>query len=151
MSDTSLAKQPATQAPPSRAPRSSASGAVNITYRPREGDPINTRWHGHKFQGNVARPVTDTTLIDLAKVNPWFEVEGFERAKDAEIPDTPKTAEQYRAHAINWIKTAKSAREMAQLMREEASLRDACGVGSDDMDLIMVYYNPKFAELKRAE
>lgn len=136
---------------PGRPPKVQNSGEVNITYRPKEGDPVNTTWHRIRFVGNVPRPVTDQAIIRLAKTNPWFEVEGHERAKEALPPDVPKTPEQYRAHANAWIKNARTAGEMRQLLKEEAGLRDACGVGSDDMDLIMVYYEPKYSELKKAE
>lgn len=127
------------------------AGGVNITYRPKDGDPANTTWHRISFHGNVPKTVHDPVIIALAKTNPWFEVEGEVRAKEAEIPDVPKTPEQYRAHANAWIKGAKSAAEMRQLLKEEAGLRDACGVGSDDMELIMAFYAPRYGELKKAE
>lgn len=124
---------------------------VNVTYLPKDGDPANTTWHKIAFRGNVPRLVTDPAIINLAKTNPWFEVEGHERATEAALPDIPKTPEQYRAHANAWIKTAKTAGEMRQTLKEEAGLRDACGVGSDDMDLIMAYYEPRYSELKKME
>lgn len=132
------------------APRPQVAG-VNITYLPKDGDPINTIWHKIAFRGNVPRLVADPTIIAMAKTNPWFEVEGHERAKEAALPDVPKTPEQYRAHANAWIKSAKTAGEMRQMLKEEAGLRDTCGVGSDDMELLMAYYEPRYSELKKAE
>lgn len=136
---------------PGRPPKAAQAGEVNVTYRPKDGDPISTTWHGIKFHGNIPRLVADQSIIRMAKTNPWFEVEGHERAKHVVLPDVPKTSEQYRAHANAWIKNATTAGEMRQTLKEEAGLRDACGVGSDDMDLIMVYYEPKYSELKKAE
>lgn len=55
---------------------------VKVTYHPEQGDPINTEWHGIKFVGNVPKdvPVAKRDLIEAAKSNPWFSVEGSPRA-----------------------------------------------------------------------
>lgn len=56
---------------------------VKVTYHPEQGDPIETEWHGIKFVGNIAKEVAASRndLIEAAKTNPWFSVEGTPRAK----------------------------------------------------------------------
>lgn len=142
-----------------RAARAAAAGAPmpakvskeveNVTYLPREGDPSFVVWDRHKFQAGTPRVVKDPTLIAKAKANPWFEVEGHERAKSYAPPPVPKTSEQYRIHAIAWINAATDPGEMRQLWLEEAKLRDACGFGSDDLERVMAIYQPKFAQLEK--
>jgi len=66
-------------------PESKAEGkTVKITYRPIEaGDPHEAVWDGLTFQANVPKPVAASRkdMIESAKGNPWFEVEGHPRAK----------------------------------------------------------------------
>jgi len=55
---------------------------TKVTWRPLDnGDPVHIDWDGVKFEANVPRLVTRKDLVELAKLNPWFEVEGHPRAK----------------------------------------------------------------------
>lgn len=57
---------------------------VTVTYKPVDhGDPHDIEWNGHKFEANVPRKIAAVhkEMIEQAKGNPWFEVEGHPRAK----------------------------------------------------------------------
>jgi len=57
---------------------------VTVTYKPVDhGDPHEIEWNGHKFEANVPRKIAGVhkEMIEQAKGNPWFEVEGHPRAK----------------------------------------------------------------------
>jgi len=125
-----------------------------ITYLPAEGDPNSVKWLGHTFHANVPKTVTNATLIEKAKGNKFFKVGDFDPAKDAvkveETPE-PKTPEQYRAHAVAWIKRAKSVDELDLKWQSEETLRMSSGAGSDDVEYLMSLLGPKRAELRKAE
>lgn len=127
-----------------------AKASVEITYVPKEGDPATVTWAGIKFQANVPREITSSKLAGKALSNPWFKVSGQKQAAAADMND-PKTAEQYRAYALAWVNAATTSREMTQRWESEAEQRETCGVGTDDLELIGEFYNPKLEKLKKAE
>src|SRR6266403_3554321 len=119
-----------------------------ITYTPiHPGDPADTLWNRHRFRANVPVVPQDVKgglsakeMVEAAKGNPWFAVEGEEQAKAT--PIVPETPEQYRSYAIGWIRTATTTREMAARWRAEEDLRVICGVSADEMiDIQGVYKN----------
>lgn len=123
---------------------------VMVTYRPQSGDPSEIKWNGHNFVANVPRPVAHENMIEQAKGNPWFDVEGHEKPK-AQPANTPKTPEQYRAYAADWFKKAKTSADFEQRWEEEEEMRDAAGVGTDDVEWLQSIANPRLAELKKSE
>jgi hypothetical protein len=128
-----------------------------ITYTPiHPGDPADTLWNRHRFRANipvkvrdVAQGLTAAQMIEAAKGNPWFLVEGEEQAKTR--PTVPETPEQYRMHAVAWIRTATASRDMASKWRGEEELRTECGVSDDDVEYIQSIYRPRLAILKDSE
>lgn len=138
-----MAKQPKSDKP--------AAGAAEVTYVPGDGDPVTVVWGGMKFEANKPREVTNPQLIAKAKLNPWFKVAGEKAAAKADPSAPPKTAEEYRGFAIAWINAATTSGEMSERWEKEGALREACGVGSDDLDLLGGTFNPKLEKLKKAE
>lgn len=140
-----------------RATVSEQSEIPSITYIPQnDGDPSNTLWNRHRFRANVPVIVKDVKggltaleMVDLAKGNPHFAVEGFEQARGT--PSVPETPEQYRSYAIGWIRISTSSREMASRWRSEDDLRIQCGCGDDDLEYIQSIYRPRLAILKESE
>jgi hypothetical protein len=140
-----------------RAARAEQNEIPSITYTPiHPGDPADTLWNRHRFRANVpVTPVdvkgglTALEMVEAAKGNPWFQVEGEEQAQTT--PTIPETPEQYRMHAIAWIRTATDSRDMASRWRSEEELRVECGVGDDDVEYIQSIYKPRLAILKDAE
>ena len=128
-----------------------------ITYIPvHDGDPHSVLWNRHRFHANKPAKIQDVKggltaaeMVEAAKGNPWFKVEGHERAKA--IPVTPETPEQYRSYAIGWIRISNSSREMTARWREEEDLRTICGCGEDDIEYIQTIYKGRFAILKEQE
>lgn len=128
-----------------------------ITYIPiHPGDPANTLWNRHRFRANVPVKVRDVPqgltakeMVEAARNNPWFAVEGEEQAKAT--PSTPETPEQYRSYAIGWIRTATSSREMAMRWREEDDLRVQCGVSDHELADIQAVYKNRSDIMKQAE
>lgn len=131
-----------------------------VTYKPGPSDPTETVWNGHKFSANVPRPVTVVTddkgvpnphsMIELAKGNPWFEVEGHDK-KALPDPGEPKTPEAYKAYAVNWFKTARTATDFESRWDDEEGMRERAGVGSDDIEWLNSLSVPRLAELKKAD
>ena len=125
-----------------------------ITYLPAEGDPTSVKWMGHMFHANVPKTVTNAALIEKAKTNKFFKIGAFDPATDAvKVEETtePKTPEQYRAHAVAWLKRIKSVDALDLKWQSEETLRIACEVGSDDIEYLMSLIEPKRAELRKAE
>lgn len=133
------------------------SSLPRITYTPlHPGDPADTLWNRHRFRANVPVKVQDVTggltavqMVEAARGNPWFAVEGEEQAKTT--PVIPETPEQYRSFAIAWIRTAVESKEMARRWRSEDDLRVQCGCGDDDVEYIQTIYKSRHAVLRESE
>ena len=125
-----------------------------ITYLPGPEDGVKTTWHGIVFHANVPKTVTKPLLIEQARTNKFFHVGPFDAAKAvaiAEQPPSPKTPEQYRAHAVAWLKTVKNVDELDMKWAGEETLRIECEAGTDDVDYLMSLILPKRAELRKME
>lgn len=128
-----------------------------ITYIPRDqGDPADTLWNRHRFRANVPVTVRDVVggltaleMVELAKNNPHFSVEGFEQAKGT--PTVPETSEQYKSYAVGWIRLTNSSRELGSRWRQEEDLRVICGCGEDDVEYLQTIFKPRMALLKDQE
>lgn len=123
---------------------------INITYVPGDGDPAEVTWNGHKFQANVPRPVANPTMIEQAKGNLCFTVEGHDK-KAGPDPSEPKTPEAYKAYAVDWFKKATSAADFESRWDDEEDMRERAGVGSDDIDWLESIARPRLAELKKQD
>lgn len=73
---------------------------TKIVYRPAPGDPESVKWGGHEFVAHQEKHVTDQTIIDRAKGNPFFDVDGIS-----------KEAERVKAGLVNSIAQAKAGLE----------------------------------------
>jgi hypothetical protein len=131
-----------------------AAVSEQVTYIPRDGDPAKVTWRGLVFHANAPKTLTDAAHIEAARNNKWFKVGPFDPATDgvpSEASLQPKTPEQYRAHAIEWFKKAKSVDEIDTKWTQEETLRMACGVGSDDLEYLMGLFTPMRGELRKRE
>jgi hypothetical protein len=128
-----------------------------ITYIPiHDGDPANTLWNRHRFKANVPVHVRDVPqgltakeMVEAARGNPWFKVEGEEQATTT--PTIPETPEQYRSFAIGWIRTSTTSREMAARWKAEEGLRIDCGVSDNEMLDIQAVYKNRMDIMKQSE
>lgn len=69
-------KQTATQINAKPKTKKADGKTHTITYVPRPGDDAFTVWFGMKFAANVPRETTNPEMIELAKTNPWFSLDG---------------------------------------------------------------------------
>ena len=159
-----------------RAPQSTSQGqpetgslalSEQVTYLAGPDDPVETTFMRHKFRANVPRDVSDPKLIEVAKRHRYFKVGAFDPARDVLVTDMtepPKTAEAYRAWAIQWMKKlralptgddvplAERPIEMAcQRWATEARMRAKLEVGFDDYKYISDFWQPVLAELMKRE
>lgn len=127
---------------------------VKITYTPLdEGDPSITLCHGVRFKANLpvlVSPETHGTLIELAKKNPWYEVEGHPKAQRGTGKRVPKTSEEYRFYATQWFRQARSPAEFVARWKAEQGLRDSVGFGEDDQVWLDSIADPILHELEKA-
>ena len=128
---------------------------AKVIYIPRhDGDPVKTETHGQKFEANKpvdvdGRTVGGKRLLEALAGNPWFSIDG-KGAVEIGITD-PKTAEEYRAYALEWINVETSAVAFSKRWDDEAPLREKVGWGTEDEDLIQPIIGPRLEILKRAE
>ncbi len=124
-----------------------------VTYLPGPEDPVSTKWRGITFMANVPKTVTNQDLIEQAKRNRHFKVGPFDPNRDAvktrEVPKAPKTAEQYRAHAIAWAKTMETVHDFDARWASEEMLRIDCGMGTEDLDLLNSVIGPIKGDLQK--
>lgn len=154
---------------------------TKVTYIPRDpGDPAMMLWNGVKFPANVPveldpklhgykvplpkktlDPATGRTLtehvetwvsmIDQAKGNPSFQVEGEApvAARKPGRPRIPRTSEDYRSYALAWISAMEDVQDLAERWDAEDVLRENCGVGEDDLKYLTPFFQAKHHELKK--
>src|ERR1051326_6787614 len=159
-----------------RAPQSTSQGqpetgslalSEQVTYLAGPDDPVETTFMRHKFRANVPRDVSDPKLIEVGKRHRYFKAGAFDPARDVLVTDMtepPKTAEAYRAWAIQWMKKlralptgddvplAERPIEMAcQRWATEARMRAKLEVGFDDYKYISDFWQPVLAELMKRE
>lgn len=131
-----------------------APAGEQITYLPGPEDSPMVKWGGHTFHANLPKMVNDTALVERARGNRFFKVGAFV-ASDAvatrDEPVSPKTPEQYRAHAIGWLKTMTSVDELDRKWAGEETLRMACGVGSDDLEYLSELFAPIRSDLRKRD
>jgi len=127
---------------------------------PIELDPKN-RAHGYSVPLPTKKtdPVTGremleyketwVSMIELAKTNPSFQVEGEAPAlaRKPGRPRTPRTSEDYRSHAQAWISASDDFEEMIQRWEDEEPLRERCEVGDDDKSYLRPFFDAKVHQL----
>lgn len=127
---------------------------------PVELDP-NNRAHGypvpmpkHSVDPSTGEPRTKhietwVSMVDLAKTNPSFQVEGEVPAavRKPGRPRTPRTSEDYRAHAQMWITSSEDPDEMVERWGDEEPLREKCGVGDDDVSYLRPLFDSRLRQL----
>lgn len=135
-------------------PAAPAKKSEQVTYVPGPEDPVSVQWAGHIFHANVPKAVENAEVIASARLNKFFKVGEFkpgDAVPTRDEPQEPKTPEQYRAHAIAWLKTMQTVNQLDEKWQGEETLRMKCGVGTDDIELLMGLFQPKRAELRKRD
>jgi hypothetical protein len=135
-----------------------------ITYIPGSGDPSSVKWGGHVFQANVPKEITghlegserekmNMHLIERARENKTFKVGSASARPKRETAALPRTAEEYRAYVIDWLKdpNIEHADQLIARWARDRDLQMACEVGADDYSYIATLFMPKLHELARAD
>lgn len=133
-----------------------------VTYLAGQGDPSSVKWGGHVFQANVPKEITGHTegtereklnhsVIESARTNKHFRVGNARPKRD--VMAMPKTAEEYRAYAIDWLKdpSIDHAETLIARFAKDRELRAMCEVGSDDYSYLSTLFMPRLYELARAD
>lgn len=158
-----------------------------VTYCPGPEDRAQTVWNGVTFQAGkpvllsldnkrhyiendlpkqkemadgtyvTLTAKTKVSMIELAKFNCCFEVEGFPRfIKPLPEGRRPQTSEEYRSWAQGWFASAgtdgddiQAPREMLERWDDEAAMRERCGIGEDDELFLKPFFDMKVAQLKK--
>lgn len=133
-----------------------------ITYIPGEGDPSSVKWCGHVFQANVPKEITGAAegsdreklnlqLIERARDNRHFRVGNARVRRDAMTE--PKTAEEYRAYMVGWLKdpAIDHAETLIARFVRDRELQEMCEVGADDYAFLSTLFMPRLHELAKAD
>lgn len=145
-----------------------------LTYVAGEGDPPFVKWGGQTFHHNTPKELKahaegterermNHSLIESARGNKHFKVAG-KLAKHAIDPaTTPKDSAQYRAHVVKWLTEIKADKEghlnddsshteaIVKAWAKDKALREACEVGTDDLDYIGTLLMPLLYDCAKAE
>lgn len=132
-------------------------GAVEkVTYTPGPEGPMETVWMGHKFKAHVPHEVKNAALVEKARANKFFHVGEFDPQQHAyrEVVAEPKSAEAYRAWAVNWAKgiwldPKGTIDDMCERWANEARMRNRLEVGFDDFHYMSSLFQPMVDELVR--
>jgi hypothetical protein len=156
-------KRPYTRRAAADAAPAAEAYTEQVTYLPGEGDNPSIKWGGITLHANVPKELEAHAegtpqqrlmhgLIERARTNKFFHVGEFD-AKNAVATQEqfaqPKTPEQYRAHVVRWLPNVMSEGELDHKWMSEEPLRQACGVGADDLDWLSTFIAPKRHELHK--
>lgn len=121
-----------------------------LTYLPGPGDPPTTKWRGVEFKANIPVRVTVAEHIEAARTNRFFRVGKGDPNKPAghNPNDGPKTAMEYRAHVVAWIKTCNSVEDLVKHWSDDRVLRQTCEVGDDDIKWLGTMAEPILRDLR---
>jgi len=124
----------------------------DVTYVPGEGDPSTCKWRGLEFKANVPVRIAEKDrpgMIEAARANRYFRV-GSEMATGAPV-GLPKTAMEYRAYVVDWIKGCDTVDQVAAHWAADRQLRVTCEVGQDDVSYLGTLVEPKLRALRQKE
>lgn len=141
---------------------------AEVTYLPiNRDDPHTIEWHGIKFMAHVPVKIslkhgylvpsrTENTLpdgsvvtkhvekmimlVELARNNPSFLVDGVQCEQKFGKARTPETAPEYRGHCIRWIAEATDPRAMDARWDQESQLRQICMVEAADIAYLRPFF-----------
>jgi len=166
--DTSAAK-PVTKKPARDKP------SAEITYLPGDGDPHRVTWGGLEFKAYVPTNValthaisvplrkehaladgtvqsrnieTRVSLVELARGNPSFSVDGVQAARKVATARVPTSNDEYRGYAIAWIANSTDAAVMDTRWDTEAALRGQCGVDEKDIAYLRPFFEARRDQVK---
>jgi hypothetical protein len=145
-----------------------AKDYAEITYVPlNRDDPHTVTWAGIEFRAHLPRRVslkatylvptrvehvmadgTVTTkhvekpqsLIELARSNPSFTVDGVGSKQKAGTARTPQDAKEYRGYCTRWIAASTDPAEMDTRWAAEEALRDHCGCDGMDVEYLRPFF-----------
>jgi hypothetical protein len=124
-----------------------------VTYLPGPEDPPQVAFGGHVFNANLPKRVDmPRSWLEMVRGNKFFKVGAFDPTRDAvkaQEQTEPRTADEYKAHAVAWFKKVQSLQEFDALWRDEEELRQRCGVGAEDLDYLGSLSRPRRGELKK--
>jgi hypothetical protein len=125
--------------------RTNFCGIEFIAYRPvnvplAKTVPILERHDHYNDDGNKRSHGVEkqTPVVELARNNPWFAVDGVQAARSNSTARTkiPADSDQYRGYALAWIAASRTLGELDERWKAEELLRDKCGLQKSDVDYI---------------
>lgn len=115
--------------------------------------PIVEQWIDPVTQQKRTKAVEKwVSMIEIAKTNPAFQVEGEAPPATRRSPGRPRKpvdADEYRGYAMAWIAAADNHDELAERWNDEEALRGRCQVGDEDIAYLRPFFDAKHHELKR--
>lgn len=129
-------------------PNAASPDAEDVTYVPDPGDPASVKWAGRTFHANMPLQISNEKHLAKARENKWFHVgSGAPKVRVENRPE-PKNQDQYRAHVAAWLPIVKSVEELDRKWESEEGLRIACGIGTEDLELLNPLVSTRRYELR---
>lgn len=119
-----------------------------VTYHPGEGDSPSCRWRGVTFKANIPVRIKSAEHVEAARGNKFFHVGSGEMADDGPRKQ-PKTAMEYRAHVVDWLKNIRTIDDLAAAWSADRMLREKCEVGEDDVSFLGTLVEPKLRQIRQ--
>jgi hypothetical protein len=148
---------------------------AEVTYIPGDGDPHRVTWGGLEFKAHIPTLVplthaisvpmrkehvlddgtvqsrnieTRVSLVELARGNPSFSVDGVQAERKAGTARVPSSNDEYRGYAIAWIANSTGAAAMDTRWEAEAALRGQCGVDDKDIAYLRPFFEARRDQVK---
>jgi hypothetical protein len=160
------------------APSSKKEATAEVTYIPGDGDPHRVAWGGLEFKAYVPTMVpvthaisvplrkehvladgtvqsrnieTKVSLVELARGNPSFSVDGVQADRKVATARVPTTNDEYRGYCIAWIAASTEAAAMDIRWDAEAKLREDCGVEGKDLSYLRPFFEARRDQSQKPE
>lgn len=157
-----------------------AKDHAEVTYLPlNRDDPHTIEWHGIRFQAFVPVKISlkhtylvpqrvehaladgsvvtkhiekPMALVELARGNPSFAVDGVQAERKQGMLRTPESAPEYRGYCTRWILASTEAKAMDARWDAEHALRERCNVDAADIAYLRPFFEAQKEQLgERAE
>lgn len=155
--------------------RAASKDSSQVTYIPRDGDPIRTVWNGVEFRANIPVVIphskmvntlvvqetkgpegdirtkgveTKTSMVEMAKTNPFFEVDGVQHVEHKNgVARLPIDSDQYRGYALVWIRATNTLKQLKERWDGEEPLREKCGLEVGDINYLRPFLDARREQL----
>lgn len=127
-----------------------AKNGTEVTYQPGFGDPMTVKWRGYNLTAGKPVVITNADDLEAAKKNKFFAVDGHDNTE--ENPNAgPMSSMDYRRRWVGEMDRFQTVEELIKAFAGERQMREAAGVGQDDIKWLGTMIEPRIKDMRGRE